>query len=71
MLDFNHKPKLSEQISILIDKSLTQENEKQEPRNYLGASRLGVSCSRSLQFEYTYAPKDENQNFTGKTLRIF
>ena len=71
MLDFNHKPKLSEQISILIDKSLTQENEKQEPRNYLGASRLGVSCSRALQFEYTNTPKDEDQNFTGKTLRIF
>ena len=71
MLDFNHKPKLSEKISILIDKSLTGENEKQEPRNYLGASRLGVSCSRALQFEYTNTPKDENQNFTGKTLRIF
>ena len=71
MLDFNSKPKLSEKISILIDKSLTQENEKQEPRNYLGASRLGVSCSRALQFEYTNTPKDENQNFTGKTLRIF
>ena len=41
MLDFNHKPKLSEQISILIDKSLTKENEKQEPRNYLGASKIG------------------------------
>ena len=71
MLDFNHKPKLSEKISILIDKSLTQENGKQEPRNYLGASRLGVSCSRALQFEYTNTQKDENQNFTGKTLRIF
>ena len=50
MLDFNSKPKLSEKISILIDKSLTQENEQKEPRNYLGASRLGVSCSRALQF---------------------
>ena len=24
-----------------------------KPRTYLGASRLGVSCSRALQFEYT------------------
>ena len=71
MLDFNHRPDLSEKISILIDKSLTQENEQQEPRNYLGASRFGVSCSRALQFEYTNTPKDENQNFTGKILRIF
>lgn len=71
MLDFNHRPKLSEEISALIDKALTKENEQQTPRDYLGASRLGVSCNRALQFEYTKTPKDEGQNFTGKILRIF
>ena len=71
MLDFNSKPKLSEKISILIDNFLAKEYEKQEPRDYLGASRLGVSCSRALQFEYSNTPKDKGQNFTGKTLRIF
>ena len=70
-LDFNHRPTLTENISLLIDKSLTKENEQQTPRDYLGASRLGVSCSRQLQFEYTNTPKDEGQNFTGKILRIF
>ncbi len=44
---------------------------KETPRDYLGASRLGVSCNRQLQFEYTNTPKDEGQNFTGKILRIF
>jgi hypothetical protein len=71
MLDFNHRPKLSEEISALIDKALTKENELQAPRDYLGASRLGVSCNRALQFEYTKTPKDEGQNFSGKILRIF
>ena len=71
MLDFNHRPKLTEKISDLIDKALTIENENQESRNYLGGSRLGVSCNRALQFEYTSTPKDEDQNFTGKILRIF
>ena len=68
MLNFNHRPKLSEEISTLIDKALTKENEHQTPRDYLGASRLGVSCNRALQFEYTKTAKDEGQNFTGKIL---
>ena len=71
MLDFNHRPTLSESINHLIDKALTKQNEQQPPRQYLGGSRLGVSCNRALQFEYTNTPKDEGQNFTGKILRIF
>lgn len=71
MLDFNHRPTLSESINALIDKALTKQNEQQEPRHYLGGSRLGVSCNRALQFEYTNTPKDEGQNFTGKILKIF
>lgn len=71
MLDFNHRPKLSDKINLLIDKALTTENSKQTSRDYLGASRLGVSCNRALQFEYTDTPKDEDQNFTGRTLKIF
>jgi len=71
MLDFNHRASLSEKINLLIDKALTTENSKQTSRDYLGASRLGVSCNRALQFEYTDTPKDEDQNFTGKTLKIF
>lgn len=71
MLDFNHRPKLSEKINLLIDKALTAEHSKQSSRDYLGASRLGVSCNRALQFEYTDTPKDEDQNFTGRTLKIF
>lgn len=71
MLDFNHRPKLAEEINLLIDKALTAEQEKQTPRDYLGASRLGVSCNRAIQFEYTDTPKDEDQNFSGRILKIF
>lgn len=71
MLDFNHRPDISEKINSLLDKALTAEHSKQTPRDYLGASRLGASCSRALQFEYSDAPKDEDQNFSGKILRIF
>ena len=71
MLNFNHRESLSEKLNLLIDKSLTVERSKETTRDYLGASRLGVSCNRALQFEYTDAPKDEDQNFTGRILRIF
>src|SRR5690606_18331089 len=41
------------------------------PRTYLGGSRLGHGCERALQFEFAGAPKDEGQEFSGQTLRIF
>ncbi len=71
MLNFNHRASLSEKINLLIDKALTVEHSQQTARDYLGGSRLGVSCNRALQFEYTDTPKDEDQNFTGRTLKIF
>ena len=70
-IDLNHGGKdthrISNLINSMIDNSITQSTQK--PRTYLGASRLGVSCSRALQFEYTGTQKDED--FTAKTLRIF
>jgi len=50
MLNFNHRPNLSEKINILIDEALQKQNDNQIPRDYLGASRLGISCNRALQF---------------------
>src|SRR5690606_41234984 len=41
------------------------------PRTYLGGSRLGHGCERALQLEFAGAPKDEGQEFSGQTLRIF
>jgi hypothetical protein len=47
MLDFNHRPSFADKLNELIDLSLTTKNSKQKPRDYLGASRLGVECSRA------------------------
>ena len=69
MLDFNHRPTLSEKLTELIDQALVSEQALQKPREYLGASRIGVECSRQLQYEYTHTPKDEG--FSGRILRIF
>lgn len=71
MLDFNHRQKPGEKITGAIDDALEAANQLQPPRDYLGGSRLGVSCERALQYEYMKKPKDEGREFKGKTLRIF
>ncbi|MCM8623155.1 MAG: hypothetical protein NFW16_15820 [Candidatus Accumulibacter sp.] len=71
MLDFNHQPRLHERFTQVIDQALDAERARQTPRQYLGASRLGVSCERALQFEYAGAPVDPGRGFSGRTLRIF
>ena len=71
MLDYNHSKTIGDKINDHIDAVLIGERDATPPRTYLGASRLGVSCERALQFEFTNAPKDEGGDFSGQTLRIF
>jgi hypothetical protein len=80
MLDLNHNTairptgvpitsSLSDRINNLIDTALQRKNVTAPQREYLGASRLGVSCSRSLQYEYAQTPRDNPPS--GKLLRVF
>ncbi len=59
----------STKISKVLDIGIVNENKKQKPRNYLGASILGNPCDRMLHYEYIKAKKD--YNFDGSKLRIF
>lgn len=70
MLDFNHQNDTGRLVH-LIDEALEQERAQQKPRDYLGGSRLGVECDRTLQFEFFNTPKDEDKNFSGQILRTF
>lgn len=71
MLDFNHRPGIAERINTAVGAALEAERAATPPRDYLGASRLGQPCERALQFEFARAPKDEGQEFSGRSLRIF
>jgi hypothetical protein len=71
MIDLNHQPRFHEKVTALVDAALQAESTTREKRRYLGASRLGVSCERALQFEYADAPVDPGAEFAGRTLRIF
>ena len=69
MLDFNDT--FSEKLNRILDLKLEQQRNEQPPRDYLGASRMGVTCGRALQYEYLNTPKDADKGFSGRTLRIF
>ena len=71
MLDFNSSATLPERFSALIDAGLAEQRRQAPRRRYLGASRLGVSCERALQYEYADAPVDHGREFSGRMLRIF
>lgn len=71
MLDFNHRPSFSEQVTECIDFALQVEHSKQKPRSYLGGSRLGVPCERALQYEHLNVLVDEGKELSGKIIRIF
>ena len=71
---------LSDQVNALIDAALVDETARQEPRGYLGGSRLGVECLRQLGYEYFQARENvelfkqlgrQSHPFKGKTLRRF
>ena len=70
-LDYNHRPSFAERVNAAVDRALTADQATRPPRDYLGGSRLGHACERALQFEFTATPKDEGQDFSGQSLRIF
>ena len=71
MIDFNTSASLSGRLQALMDQALESERDATAARNYLGASRVGASCERQLQFEYAKAPVDPEKGFSGRLLRIF
>ena len=71
MIDLNSSLMFSDRINTHIDSILESNNKKQNPRNYLGGSRLGEDCDRALQYEYFNTPKDPDKEFKGQILRIF
>lgn len=69
MLDLNSRAKPGD-VSALVNAAIEAAPPKpQENRAYLGASEIGASCERQIQYRYAGAPRDSE--FTPKTLRIF
>lgn len=62
---------VSEKLSAIIDLALTSDDKSRPKRKYLGASRWGHHCDRTLAYEFHGVDKDDGKGFKGKTLRIF
>lgn len=58
-------------VNALVDAALVERNRRQQPRDYLGGSRIGEPCARRLVYEITHVPPDEGREFDGTILRIF
>ena len=71
MIDFNSTSSIAGRLTALVDICMQQARARQEVRRYLGASRLGVSCERALQYEFAQAPADHGREIEGRMLRIF
>ncbi len=70
-MDFNSSSSISGQIAALVDAGMQRVRSAQTQREYLGASRLGASCERALQYEFAKAPVDHGRDHDGRLLRIF
>ena len=71
MMDFNSSSSISGQITALVDAGMQRVRSTEVQREYLGASRLGASCERALQYEFAKAPVDHGRDHDGRLLRIF
>lgn len=71
MMDFNSSSSISGQVTALVEFGMQRLRSEEVPRDYLGASRLGVSCARALQYEFAKAPVDHGRDYDGRLLRIF
>lgn len=72
-LDFNRtlmkQGTASDAINTILDAALLAKRSTQERRAYLGASAVGESCERRVQFEFVGVPKEKD--FKPDTLRKF
>lgn len=59
----------SQGVNDILDMHLEPKQREAPQGDYLEASKLGVVCSRALQYEYTHTPRDIWSS--GKLLRIF
>lgn len=69
MLDFNSHD-ISGFIAGLLDQGMEAAEAQIPRRSYLGASSLGETCARRLQFQFFGAPRDEGKHMPGRILRI-
>ena len=67
----SHSDEMCQKIQETVDESIKEANKSQKRRTYLGASSLGESCSRRIQYRFMGQEPDQESEFSAKLLRIF
>lgn len=57
-LDFNARATLGDRFVGLIDDAIAKEIKQEKRREYLGASLIGETCGRRLQYHFLGTPED-------------
>lgn len=72
MIDLNSHTLLTDRINFLIDDAIQDAQERERPRDYLGASIIGHECERAVQYNLLAVRGEVTRPlFKSQTLRIF
>jgi len=72
MIDLNGtSTALCDRINDRIDRAMLAARNAEKPRDYLGASILGGSCERAIQYQHMLVPTDPGKGFPPRVLRCF
>ena len=55
---------MCQKIQETVDESIKEANKSQKRRTYLGASSLGESCSRRIQYRFMGQEPDQESEFS-------
>jgi hypothetical protein len=73
VIDLNSKSAsaLGDRINDRIDAAMALARDAETPRDYLGASILGDTCERAIQYRHLRTPVDPGRGFPPRVLRCF
>jgi hypothetical protein len=73
-LDLNSKTKINaipHKLIKIINDSILESEGKKEKRWYLGASYIGDTCKRKIQYQFFNAKRDSGNEISARIFRIF
>lgn len=71
MIDLNSTSALGDRINDRIDTAMVRARDAEPARDYLGASILGDTCERAIQYRHLGTPVDPGKGFPPRVLRCF
>jgi hypothetical protein len=71
VIDLNSSTSLGDRLNDRLDAAMALAHAAETPRDYLGASILGDTCERAVQYRHMRVPPDQGKGFPPRVLRCF